>query len=81
VNLWNDRADSPPVNFSQSTITDITGDQITVSPAFSTTPLENHRLRYADYDEVQESQKIYLFVGTAGGGDFGDGGKSYKIGA
>lgn len=79
VTLWNYNWLSPPVNFSQSTITDITGDQITVSPAFSTTPLENMRLRYADYDQVQESQKLYLFASVSGGGDFGDGEKSYKI--
>ncbi len=52
---------------------------LTVAPAFSTTPLENMRLRYAAYDEVQESQKLYLFSGVSGGGDFGDGEKSYKI--
>ena len=81
VNIWNDNFASPPVNFSQSTITDIVGDTITVSPAFSVTPVEGYRLRYADFDEVQESQKIYAFVSITGGGDFGDGSKSYKIGA
>ena len=81
VTLWNDNFASPAINFSQSTITDISGDQITVSPAFSVVPIEKYRLRYADFDVVQESQKIYLFVSETGGGDFADGSKSYKIGA
>jgi hypothetical protein len=81
VTLWNPTWESPPVNHGQSTITDITGDQITVSPAFSVTPGERDRLRYADFDQVQESQKVFMFVAQTGGGDFGDGSKSYKIGA
>lgn len=80
VNLWNDNYAITPIDHGQSTITDITGDQITVSPPFGTLPTEKKRLRYGDFDQVQERQKIYAFVSQSGGGDFGDGSKSYKIG-
>ncbi len=79
VTLWNDTWASPPVNFSQSTITDVSGDQITVSPAFSTIPLVDYRLRYADYDQVQETQKLFAFIGKTAGGDFDDATPPYKI--
>ena len=81
VALWNSTNASPPVNFDQSTITAVDGDEITVSPAFSTVPVENYRLRYDKYDVVQDSQKVYAFIGKSPIGDFDDGVGPYKIGA
>ena len=60
------------------TITDITGDQITVSPAIGFIPDNTHGMRFADYDEVAEGQKLFAFV-SDGSNNFGDGGKPYVI--
>ncbi len=81
VTIWNKSQDSPSINFSQSTITDVSGDQITVSPAFSVIPIDQYRLRYADYSVVQDTQRLFLFIGKTGGVDFDDTTPPYKIGA
>jgi hypothetical protein len=73
-------------------ITDEAGNPIIVEQASTedtiifendwTTPLtgpNNYRIRFADYDDVAESQKRYAFVGLTDGIDFADGKPSYKV--
>lgn len=68
--------ESDPVN----TIVSIVGDMITFENPW-TTVLDDtvHAIRFADYDQVAESQKKFAFVGKALGADFEDGSKPYKI--
>lgn len=80
VRLWNKVSysyESDPVN----TIASINGDVITFQDQW-TTILDNsiHAIRFADYDEVVESQKKFAFVGKVSGANFDDGSSSYKIG-
>lgn len=80
VRLWDKTTwtyESDPVN----TISAINGDVITFANSW-VTPLNAsiHAIRFADYDEVAESQKKYAFIGKFAGADFDDGSKSYKIG-
>lgn len=65
-----------PVN----TILSIVGDVITFENPWTTT-LDNavHAIRFADYDQVAESQKKFAFIGKFAGSDFDDGSKPYKI--
>lgn len=68
--------ESDPVN----TIIAIVDDFITFENPW-TTALDDtiHAIRFANYDQVAESQKKYAFIGKAGGADFEDGSKPYKI--
>lgn len=62
-----------PVNEIKS----INGDQIEFVNNFLTTLTLNHRIKFADYDEVTETQKRFCFVGC--GPKFDDGKGIYKI--
>lgn len=55
-------------------------DLITVDAPF-TTLLDpaKHLIRFGEYDQVNEDQKKYAFVGEESGGDFDDGSSPYKI--
>jgi hypothetical protein len=67
---------SDPVN----TIESIDGDTITFENNW-TTPITvpgDYRLRFADYDDVADSQKRYCFVGI-NASNFDDGKQSYKV--
>ncbi len=68
--------ESDPVN----TIISIIGDILTFENPW-TTVLDDtiHAIRFADYDEVAESQKKFAFIGKFAGADFDDGSKPYKI--
>lgn len=76
VALWLQYGGSAPID--TSTITDVTGDQITVSPAFSSTPTTAHMILYADYDAASDDQKIYGWI-TDDSNLFPDGGEPYLI--
>lgn len=56
------------------------GDVITFEDNFATTLTEggDFRIRFANYDEVIESQKRYCFI-SDGGADFDDGKPTYKV--
>lgn len=63
------------------TITDVTGDVITVTPAFAT-PLvagTTHKIKFADYDQsVTDEQYRYCFISDSGN-DFPDNERTYSI--
>jgi len=61
------------------TITDITGEVITVSPSMSLTPDSTHGMRFGDYDEVDGAQKIYGFITDDELPFPSDGGDPYRI--
>jgi len=60
------------------TITDVTGEVITVGTAMSVTPGPGHKIRYAAYDEVDEEQKLFAFA-SDGTNNFGDGEPPYIV--
>lgn len=77
MRLWNNtlneyESDAP------NEITAIDGDEITFANSFDTTLTTHHRLRFADYDQVAESQKRYAFISPTGS-DFSEEEKSYKV--
>jgi hypothetical protein len=79
MKLWNKTTlayESDAVN----TITDVTGDVITFENNFSTTlSTTDHKIRFAIYDDVVESQKRYCFI-SAGGANFTvDDKPTYKV--
>jgi len=49
---------------ANQTITDITGDQITVTPGIGATPAAGWKIVFADYDNVAAEQKHYAFVAS-----------------
>jgi hypothetical protein len=63
------------------TITDITTDTITIDTAFDVTisTSGNHYIRFADFNDVVESQKLYAFIGDSSDQLFDDGSDSYVI--
>lgn len=66
---------SDPVN----EIASVVGDTVTMVDPWATTLTTDFILRFADYDQVSDEQKlIYAFVGYDIG-TFGDGSKSYQI--
>jgi hypothetical protein len=66
-----------PIN----TIMNIDGDVITFANPW-TTPVDSliHAIRFADYNQVTDSQKKYSFVGKLSGANFDDDSGPYKIG-
>lgn len=61
------------------TIDVIVGDTLTFSPAASPVPSIEHFINFANYDEVDDSQKIYAFF-TDEENDFpSDGGLAYRM--
>lgn len=60
-------------------ISDITGDTITVGTAMSVTPSNIHSIRFAAYDEVVASQKVFVFISDDGNNFVSDGGQAYAI--
>jgi hypothetical protein len=47
------------------TITDVTGDTLTVTPAWTTTLTTSMRIKFADYDDCSDEQVIvYAFIGA-----------------
>lgn len=61
-------------------ISEINDDEIVFDSNFETTinPLK-HILRFADYDETNQEQKSFCFIGQAGELPFADGSPPYKI--
>lgn len=58
----------------------ISGDNITVDTDWTTTLLPNvHVIRFADYDDVSQSQKKYAFVSANGDANFPDDSPPYRI--
>lgn len=53
-------------------------DLITFENNWTTTLTTNHRIRFANYDEVEDTQKRYCFISN-NGGDFADGKPTYKV--
>lgn len=61
-------------------ISDINGDEITVDSAFETTiDPSKHVVRFADYDETNQAQKAFCFIGQGGELPFPDGAPPYKV--
>ena len=78
MRLWNNALneyESDAVN----SIASITGDNITFEDAWSTTLTTDHRMIFADYDQVVSSQKRYAFACSNDSDDFSVTEKSYKI--
>jgi hypothetical protein len=64
VALWEKAGGTGPLGVAG--IVDVTGDTITVSPAFPLTPTTAHRIVFADYGEIVEpadDQRFFGFVG------------------
>lgn len=61
-----------------NTINDVTGDTITFENDFVTTLDADHKIKFADYDDVSDSQKRYCFI-SDGGANFADGKPTYKV--
>lgn len=60
---------------------DSVNDIITVNEPFTTLLDETkHAIRFAEYDEVNSSQRKFAFVGEETGGNFEDGSSPYRIG-
>lgn len=61
-------------------IASVVGDVVTFVNNW-TTPLIalTHRIKFADYDDVTAQQKRFCFMSSVGGGDFPDGGHTYRI--
>lgn len=77
VRLWNNLTnafESDAVN----EIASIDGDEITFVDEWVTTLTTDHRIRFAQYDNVSASQKRYAFI-SATGSDFSATEQSYKI--
>lgn len=53
-------------------------DLITFENNWATTLTTNHRIRFANYDEVEDTQKRYCFI-SDDGNDFADGKPTYKV--
>lgn len=61
-------------------IISVSGDNVTIDTPWSTTLIPNvHLIRFADYDDVIQSQKKFCFVGQNSEGDFPDGSPVYRI--
>jgi len=73
-NTARDYVAGEPVN----EIVAISGDQVTFASDFSTTLTTSHRLKFANYDEVTESQKRYCFISDSGL-DFSDSKRTYVV--
>lgn len=50
------------VQASNLTITDITGGQITVGSSIGATPQAGWIIRFADYDDATDAQKLYWYI-------------------
>lgn len=77
MRLWNNLTNDYEAD-DVNEISDVTGDVLTFSSPWSTTLTTDHRLKFADHNEVVQSQKRYAFVGITGS-DFSAVEKSYKI--
>lgn len=77
VRLWNNLTNSYEPD-SVNEIESITGDQITFVNNWATVLTTDHRIKFADYDDCNKSQKRYCFIGD-NSLDFADGGKRYSI--
>lgn len=78
MRLWDvsdNEYEADPVN----TIAEIDGNDLVFENAWSTTLDTGHRFKFADFDQVAETQKRYAFVGNPAGADFSSLEKSYKI--
>lgn len=53
-------------------------DLITFENNWTTTLTTNHRIRFANYDEVEATQKRYAFISQSGN-NFADGKSTYKV--
>jgi hypothetical protein len=74
-NATRDYVPGEPVNTIQS----ITDDEIVFEQGFQATIVPGqHRIKFADYDEVVEDQKRFCFI-SAEGGTFADGKRTYVI--
>lgn len=58
----------------------ISGDDVSFINPWTTILTINHSLRFADFDQVAESQKKFAFIGKVAGANFDDGSSPYKIG-
>jgi hypothetical protein len=60
-------------------ITDITGEQITVTPAMSVTPDASHSIRYSVYTSATNDQKLFAFSTDNDNNFPSDNAESYKV--
>lgn len=78
VLLWDNNADAYTAD-AVNTILAIDGDEITFADAWATALVSGqHRIKFADYDDVVSSQKRYAFAGI-NGQDFSPSEKVYTI--
>ena len=77
VRLWNNTTNAYEAD-AVNTILSVVSDTITFQNNFTTTLTTNHRLKFADYDDVIESQKRYCFISNVGL-NFVDGKPTYRI--
>lgn len=78
MRLWNTLTqvyEADAVNFIES----ISGDTITFQNNFATTLLVTHKIRFATYDDVTESQKRFCFLSLAGANFTADNKPTYKV--
>ncbi len=77
VRLW-DRVSDEYATAQVNGIKSINGDEITFADPWGVTLTANHKLKFADYDDVTAEQKRYCFISPTGL-DFSTIEKSYKI--
>lgn len=60
---------------------DVENDLIYFNEPFTTIlDTEKHAIRFAEYDQVNSSQRRFAFVGESAGNEFDDGSSAYRIG-
>lgn len=79
VRLWDVGSEEFAAD-AANTIVDISGDELTFQQDWTTTLTGpgDFKLKFADYDQVAESQKRYCFV-SDGASNFPDGGAPYRV--
>lgn len=77
MRLWDDVA-QVYLSDAPNPILSISGDTIVFQNAWSTTLTTAYKIRFADYDDVVDTQKRYAFI-SAGGADFSDSKPTYKV--
>lgn len=78
VKLYNNTTSDDVPGEAVNYISDVTGDTITFQNDWVTVLGTNHRIRFADYDDVVDFQKKFCFINQEGF-DFSDGKKAYQI--
>lgn len=77
VRLWNNLTNDYEAD-DVNTILSVTADVIVFEDAWATTLTTDHRIKFADYEDVTEQQKKFCFINCTGD-DFPDGKTPYQM--